>query len=70
MDLKNSRWISGVATVAALLSVIPLFSIVSLSISQSAAATVLYATSFLGFQRLYAFLVDFLLIAIKRRSPA
>ena len=70
MDVKSSRWINSVATVAALLSVIPLFSIVSLSISQTATATVLYATSFLGFQRLYAFLVDLLLVAIKRRSPA
>ena len=69
MDVKSSRWVSGTATVAALLSVSQLFSIMSLSISRSAGFTILFVSSLFGFQWLYAFLADMLVIAIKRPAP-
>ena len=69
MDAKSSRWISGAVTVAALITVNQIFSIMSLSISHPAASTILFASSFFGFQRLYAFLADILVIVIKRPPP-
>lgn len=69
MDAKSGRWVGGAATVAAFLSVFQLFSFMSLSISHSAASTILFASSFFGFQRLYAFLADILVIVIKRPPP-
>jgi len=69
MEFKSGRWIGGAATVAALLGVIQLFRIMSLSISQSATFTVLFAGGFCGFQRLWAFLAEMLVIAIKRPPP-
>lgn len=69
MDSQSGRWISGAVTVAALLSVSQIFSFMSLSISHSASSTGLFASSFFGFQRLYALIADMLVIAIKRPPP-
>jgi hypothetical protein len=69
MHKPRNRWIDGAIGAAALLSAIELCSAVSMPLSRSPASALLFASSFFGIQRLYAAVVDVLIIIVKRRVP-
>jgi hypothetical protein len=69
MDIPRNRWIESVVTVAAGFSAIQLCSAVSMPLSRSLASALLFGSSFFGIQRIYAAVVDIVIIVFKRRSP-
>lgn len=68
MHSPRNRWIDSAVTAAALLSAIQLCSAVSLAPSRSFASMLLFGSGFLGIQRIYAAVVDILIIVFKRRA--
>ncbi len=69
LNSHRNRWIESAITAAALLSAIQLCNAVSMPLSRSLASALLFGSSFFGIQRLYAAVVDLLIIIFKRRRP-
>jgi hypothetical protein len=69
MDIRRIRWIDVAVSAAAVLSALELCNAVSMPVSRSIASALLFASSFIGIQRIYSAVIDVLIILFKRTSP-
>jgi len=70
MNIPRNRWIESAVTLAALCTSLGLCSAASIPLSRSIASALLFASSFFGIQRIYAALVDVLVMALAPQPPA